>query len=116
MCILMIVSRLNKTIHTSKISRIVLKRIFIIPFLLKRSCVIMCRFSSKRCSVSSMHKPYIILNEICITLVCSISLTIPSYTSIVMLLPSNSRSTVVRFICKLTHYIIVRSITITISV
>nr|DAT42086.1 MAG TPA: hypothetical protein [Bacteriophage sp.] len=33
-----------------------------------------------------------------------------------MLSSSNSRSTVIRFICKLTHYIVKRSITITISV
>nr|DAE31676.1 MAG TPA: hypothetical protein [virus sp. ctBM815] len=62
-----------------------------------------------------MHKPYIVLNKICITLISSVSLTIPTYTTIVMLLSSNSRSTIIRFICKLTHYIIVCSITISVS-
>nr|DAE29195.1 MAG TPA: hypothetical protein [virus sp. ctx9V1] len=63
-----------------------------------------------------MHKPYIILNEIRIALICIVSLTIPAYSTIIMLSSSSSRSTVIRFICKLTHYIIKRSITITISV
>jgi hypothetical protein len=90
MCISMIVSSLNKTIHASKISRIVLKRIFVISFLLKCSCIILCRFSSKRCPISSMHKSYVVLNKICIALVCSIGLAIPANSTIVMLLPSNS--------------------------
>nr|DAT69080.1 MAG TPA: hypothetical protein [Bacteriophage sp.] len=63
-----------------------------------------------------MHKPYVILNKVCVALVCSVCLAIPSYTTIVMLLSSNSRSTVIRFICKLSHYIIVCGITVTISV
>nr|DAN16567.1 MAG TPA: hypothetical protein [Bacteriophage sp.] len=63
-----------------------------------------------------MHESYIIFNKVCISLVSSISLTIPTYTSVIMLLSSNSRSTIVRLICKLAHYIIVRSITIAISV
>nr|DAT57392.1 MAG TPA: hypothetical protein [Caudoviricetes sp.] len=37
-----------------------------------------------------MHKPYIVLNKICITLICCISLAIPSYSAIIMLLSSNS--------------------------
>nr|DAQ65164.1 MAG TPA: hypothetical protein [Bacteriophage sp.] len=112
----MIICSFNKTIHTSKISRVILKRIFIIAFLLKRSSIILCRFSSKRCSISSMHKSYIILNKICITLISSVSLAVPTYATIVMLSSSNSRSTIVRFVCKLTHYIIVCRITIAIPV
>nr|DAL32763.1 MAG TPA_asm: hypothetical protein [Bacteriophage sp.] len=90
MCISMIMSCLNKTIHASKVSRIVLKRICIIALLLKSSSIILCRFSSKCCSVSSVHKPYVILNKICVTLICGISLTIPAYTTIIVLLSSNS--------------------------
>nr|DAI68555.1 MAG TPA: hypothetical protein [Caudoviricetes sp.] len=63
-----------------------------------------------------MHKPYIVLNEIRIALICIVSLTIPTYSTIIVLSSSNSRSTVIRFICKLTHYIVKRSITITVSV
>nr|DAT27189.1 MAG TPA: hypothetical protein [Caudoviricetes sp.] len=63
-----------------------------------------------------MHKSYVVFNKVCITLVCSVSLTIPSYATIIMLLSSNSRSTVVGFICKLAHYIIICSITVAISV
>nr|DAJ73227.1 MAG TPA: hypothetical protein [Caudoviricetes sp.] len=63
-----------------------------------------------------MHKPYIILNKIRITLICIVSLTIPAYSTIIVLSSSNSRSTIIRFVCKLTHYIVKRSITITISV
>nr|DAM05081.1 MAG TPA: hypothetical protein [Caudoviricetes sp.] len=37
-----------------------------------------------------MHKSYIVLNKICITLICSVSLTIPAYSAIIMLLSSNS--------------------------
>jgi hypothetical protein len=111
-----IASSSNKALHAIKISRVILNRIFVITLLLKCSGIIMCRFSSKCCFISCMHKPYIIFNKICITLICIVSLTIPSNATIVMLLSSNSRSTVIRFVCKLTHYIIVCSITITISV
>ena len=116
MCILVITSGFNKAIHTIKVSRVILKRIFIITLLFKSPSIILCRFSPKSCSVSCMHKPYIIFDEVCIVFVSCICFSVPSYTSIVMLLPSNSRSTIVRFVCKLTHYIIIRSITITISV
>jgi hypothetical protein len=116
MCILVITSGFNKAVHTIKVSRVILKRIFIITLLFKSSSIILCRFSSKSCSVSCMHKPYIILNEICVALICIVSLTIPSYSAIIMLPSSNSGSTVIRFVCKLTHYIVKRSITITISV
>nr|DAL65199.1 MAG TPA_asm: hypothetical protein [Caudoviricetes sp.] len=37
-----------------------------------------------------MHKSYIILNKICVTLICSVSLPIPSYSTIIMLLSSDS--------------------------
>nr|DAN16568.1 MAG TPA: hypothetical protein [Bacteriophage sp.] len=47
MCISMIMSCLYKAIHTSKIPRVVLKRILIISFLFKSSSVILCRLSSK---------------------------------------------------------------------
>nr|DAO24145.1 MAG TPA: hypothetical protein [Caudoviricetes sp.] len=63
-----------------------------------------------------MHKSHVVLNKVCVSLVSCVILTIPAYASIVMLLSSNSRSTIVRLICKLAHYIIVRSITIAISV
>nr|DAD56062.1 MAG TPA: hypothetical protein [Caudoviricetes sp.] len=63
-----------------------------------------------------MHKSYIILNKVCISLVSIVSLTIPAYASIVMLSSSNPRSTVVRLVCKLTHYIVICSITVTIPV
>jgi hypothetical protein len=116
MRISVITSGSNKAIHAIKVSRVILKRIFVITLLLKCSSIILCRFSSKRCSVSCMHKPYIILNEIRITLICIVSLTIPAYSTIIVLPSSNSGSTVIRFICKLTHYIVKRSITITISV
>nr|DAV23976.1 MAG TPA: hypothetical protein [Bacteriophage sp.] len=116
MFILMIISCLYQTIHSSKVSRIILKRIFIIAFLLKSSSIILCRFGSKCCSVPIMHKSYIVLNKICVTLICGISLTIPTYSAVIMLSSSNSRSTVIRFICKLTHYIIVCSITVAISI
>nr|DAO74309.1 MAG TPA: hypothetical protein [Bacteriophage sp.] len=62
----------------------------IISFLLKCSCIILCRFSSKRCSISSVHKPYIVLNKICIVFVSRICFSVPSYTAIIVLLPSNS--------------------------
>nr|DAH55203.1 MAG TPA: hypothetical protein [Caudoviricetes sp.] len=63
-----------------------------------------------------MHKPHVVFNKVCIVFVSSVSFTIPAYATIVMLLSSNSRSTVVRLICKLAHYIIVRCITIAVSV
>nr|DAQ60409.1 MAG TPA: hypothetical protein [Bacteriophage sp.] len=63
-----------------------------------------------------MHKSYVVFNKVRITLVCIVSLTIPAYSAIIMLSSSNSRSTIIRFICKLTHYIVVCSITITVSV
>jgi hypothetical protein len=116
MCILVITSGFNKAIHTIKVSRVILKRIFIITLLFKSPSIILCRFSSKCCSISCMHKPYIILNEIRIALICIVSLTIPAYSTIIVLSSSNSRSTIIRFVCKLTHYIVKRSITITISV
>jgi hypothetical protein len=116
MSILVITSCSNKAIHTIKVSRIVLKRIFVITLLLKSSSIILCGFGSKCCSVSCMHKPYVILNEICVALICIVSLTIPTYSTVIMLSSSHPRSTVIRFICKLTHYIVVCSITITISV
>jgi hypothetical protein len=116
MCILVITSGFNKAIHTIKVSRVILKRIFIITLLFKSTSIILCRFSFKSCSVSCMHKPYIILNEISIALICIVSLTIPAYSTIIVLSSSNSRSTIIRFVCKLTHYIVKRSITITISV
>nr|DAV77060.1 MAG TPA: hypothetical protein [Caudoviricetes sp.] len=37
-----------------------------------------------------MHKSYIIFNKVCITLVCIVSLTVPSYSAIIMLSSSNS--------------------------
>nr|DAG26027.1 MAG TPA: hypothetical protein [Bacteriophage sp.] len=63
-----------------------------------------------------MHKSYVVFNKVCIALVCSVCLTVPTYASIIMLLSSNSRSTIVRLVCKLAHYVIVRRITVTISV
>nr|DAT92548.1 MAG TPA: hypothetical protein [Caudoviricetes sp.] len=63
-----------------------------------------------------MHKSYIIFNKVCITLVCSVSLTIPTYSTVIMLSSSNSRSAIIRFVCKLTHYIIVCGITVAISI
>jgi hypothetical protein len=111
-----IVGRLYQAVHSSKVSRIILERICVIPLLFESPSIILCRFSSKRCSVSCMHKPYIILNEIRIALICIVSLTIPAYSTIIVLSSSNSRSTIIRFVCKLTHYIVKRSITITISV
>nr|DAF28024.1 MAG TPA: hypothetical protein [Caudoviricetes sp.] len=63
-----------------------------------------------------MHKSYVVFNKVRITLVCIVSLTIPAYSTIIMLSSSNSRSTIIRFVCKLTHYIVVCSVTITVSV
>nr|DAG60385.1 MAG TPA: hypothetical protein [Caudoviricetes sp.] len=37
-----------------------------------------------------MHKSHIVLNKICVTLICCISLAIPSYSTIIVLLSSNS--------------------------
>nr|DAE50386.1 MAG TPA: hypothetical protein [Bacteriophage sp.] len=112
----MITSYSNKTIHAIKVPRVVLKGIFIITFLLKSSSIILCRLSSKSCSISCMHKSYVILNKVCVSLISSICLSIPSYSTIVMLSSSYSRSTIIRFVCKLTHYIIICSITVAISV
>nr|DAU52590.1 MAG TPA: hypothetical protein [Crassvirales sp.] len=63
-----------------------------------------------------MHKSYVVFNKVCIAFVCSICLAVPAYSAIIMLSSSNSGSTIIRFVCKLTHYIIVCSITISVSV
>nr|DAF36354.1 MAG TPA: hypothetical protein [Bacteriophage sp.] len=116
MSVLVITSCSNKAIHAIKVSRIVLKRIFVITLLLKCPSIILCRFSSKSCSISCMHKSYVVFDEVCITLICSVSLTIPTYSTVIMLSSSNSRSTIIRFICKLTHHIIICSITVAVSI
>nr|DAL72202.1 MAG TPA: hypothetical protein [Caudoviricetes sp.] len=37
-----------------------------------------------------MHKSYVVFNKVRIALVCIVSLTIPPYSTIIMLLSSNS--------------------------
>nr|DAN23232.1 MAG TPA_asm: hypothetical protein [Bacteriophage sp.] len=90
MSVLVITSCSNKAIHAIKVSRIVLKRIFVITFLLKRPSIILCRFSPKSCSVSIMHKSYVVINKVCIALISIVSLTIPSYSTVIVLLSSSS--------------------------
>nr|DAJ58818.1 MAG TPA: hypothetical protein [Caudoviricetes sp.] len=37
-----------------------------------------------------MHKSYVILNKVCIALISIVSLTIPSYSTVIVLLSSSS--------------------------
>nr|DAJ76201.1 MAG TPA: hypothetical protein [Crassvirales sp.] len=57
-----------------------------------------------------MHQSYIVFYKISIIFIRCISFAIPSNSSIVMLLSSYSRSAVIRFPRKLSHYIVERSI------